>query len=52
MHTYATTQELKSKIFKLSNKNPKQEVGIEPTFTLGFKMQNLHCSEEYHHFFG
>ena len=52
MRTYATTQEMKSKTFTLINKNPKQEAGIELTFTFEFKIQNLHCSEEYHHFFG
>ena len=50
-NTYVTTQELKSKTVTLNNKNPKQEVGTELTFTSEFKIQNLHFSEEYHCFF-
>ena len=47
MHTYAMTEELKSKTFTLNNKNPEQEGGIELTFTMEFKIQNLHFSENF-----
>ena len=40
------TQELKSKTFNLNNKNIKQEVSIELTFTLEIKIENQHFSEE------
>ena len=48
---YATTYELKSKTFTLCNENITPEIGIELTFTLEFKIQNEHFSEEYHRFF-
>ena len=51
IHSYATTQELKSKRFTLNTKNIKQEVGIELRFTLEINIQNQHFSEEYKQFF-
>ena len=51
-NTYlSTTQELKSKTFNLNNKNLKQEIGIELTFTLETGIQNQHFSQEMHQFF-
>ena len=40
IHTYATSEELNGKTFTLNNKNIKQEIGIELTFTLETRIQN------------
>ena len=39
VHTYATTQELKKKAFRLNSQNIKQKFGVQVTFILEIKPQ-------------
>ena len=39
MHAYATTKELKNKVFTLSSENKKQPIGIQLTFISKIHLQ-------------
>ena len=48
VHTHAKTYELKKKKFTLNSQNIKQVIGIQGTFILETKLQQLECAFVYH----
>ena len=42
MHTYATTKELKKKVFKINGRNIKQAIDVEVTFMMEKELQKEH----------
>ena len=47
VHTYATTQELKKKAFKVKRKNIKKAIGTQLKFVLEIKLKRYMCLVNY-----